>query len=107
MNDRNKTLQLVFSPNNKILACGNEDTTVQVWDVTTRDSLAVIEAHISETTAITFSSDSSTLATASSDGTVLPMGCSRQGINYRCRLLDIHQVSTQLHSLRIVLRLPV
>ena len=70
MNDRNKTLQLLFSPNNKILACGNEDTTVQVWDVTTRHSLAVIEAHISETTAITFSSDSSTLATAGSDGTV-------------------------------------
>ncbi len=71
INDRNKTLQLLFSPDNKILACGNEDTTVQVWDVTTGDSLAVFEAHIGQTTALAFSPDSTILATASSDGTVL------------------------------------
>ena len=62
---------LAFSPNGKMLASGDTDKTVQLWDTGTGKLLATLTGHINGITALTFSPDGSTLASASADGAVL------------------------------------
>ena len=66
---------LAFSPNGKILASGDTDNkvrnTLRLWDTSTGKLLAKLTGHIRGITSLTFSPDSSTLATANADGTVL------------------------------------
>ena len=61
---------LVFSPDGKMLASGSEYGTVQLWDATTGESLAIFTNHFSHIDALAFSPDSTTLASGSTDGTI-------------------------------------
>ena len=61
---------LVFSPDGNMLASGSEYGTVQLWDATTGESLAIFTNHFSHIDALAFSPDSSTLASGSTDGTI-------------------------------------
>ncbi len=66
---------LAFSPNGKILASGDTDNkvrnTLRLWDTSTGKLLTKLTGHIRDITSLTFSPDSSTIASASADGTVL------------------------------------
>ena len=46
---------LVFSPDGKMLASGSEYGTVQLWDATTGESLAIFTNHFSHIDALAFS----------------------------------------------------
>ena len=61
---------LVFSPDGKMLASGNEYGTVQLWDTATGESLTTFTNHFSLIDALAFSPDSTTLASGSTDGTI-------------------------------------
>ena len=60
---------LLFSPNGKILACGAGQH-VKLWDTTTGELLTTFTAHIGFIEYLAFSTDGSTLASASKDGTI-------------------------------------
>ena len=54
-----------------MLASGNSDTTVRLWDVQTGDHLRTLCGHTSGVRSVSFSPDGNTLASASNDGTIL------------------------------------
>ena len=53
---------VAFSPDGKLLACGNRYGTVRVWDVASRKEIKTITGHMGEVWAIAFSPDGKTLA---------------------------------------------
>ena len=61
---------LLFSPDGKILACG-EGQNVKLWDITTGELITTFRGHIGLVDYLAFSPDGSILASASGDGTVL------------------------------------
>lgn len=61
---------LAFSPDGKLIASGDEDGVVKVWDKTTLKELATFKGHEEAVTVLTFSPDGRTLASGSDDGTV-------------------------------------
>ena len=60
---------LLFSPDGKILACGAGQH-VRLWDTTTGELITTFKAHIGFIEYLAFSTDGSTLASASDDGTI-------------------------------------
>lgn len=61
------TYSLVFSPNGKLLASANQDTTVRIWDVQTGNALPPIVQHKDFVYDVAFSPDGSRLATLGRD----------------------------------------
>ena len=62
---------LVFSPDGAILVNGLDRGVIQLWDVTTGNSIAVLEGHTQKIETLAFSSDSKTLVSTAKDGTIL------------------------------------
>ena len=60
-----------FSPNGKTLVSGHSDESVRVWDLVTKQQIAVHVGHIYGPGNIRFSPDGKTLASGSSEGTIL------------------------------------
>ena len=66
---------VAFSPDGTILASGgsegwNEDGTVKLWDVATKQNTATFVGHTDAVSSVSFSPDGTTLASGSSDDTV-------------------------------------
>ena len=60
-----------FSPDGKLLATGEEDGNIQLWNVATRQEIGEpMSSDLKPVDAVAFSPDGTTLAAASSDGTV-------------------------------------
>jgi WD40 repeat protein len=61
---------VAFSPDGKILATGNSDGTVRLWNMATHRQITTLTGHAGEVLSVAFSPDGKTLATGNSDGTV-------------------------------------
>jgi WD40 repeat protein len=65
-------LNVLFSPDGKILASTSPDDTIRLWDVATRQPLGPpLAGHIAPLTSVAFSPDSKILASASTDETII------------------------------------
>ena len=63
-------LCLAFSPNGKVLASGEVDKKIRLWDTATGKQLALLEGHARQVAALAFSPDGATLHSAGYDATV-------------------------------------
>lgn len=63
-------LCLAFSPDGKLLASGEVDKKIRLWDVAAGKQLAVLEGHSKQVTAVAFSPDGATLFSAGYDRAV-------------------------------------
>ncbi|MER5627344.1 hypothetical protein ABT061_40610 [Streptosporangium sp. NPDC002544] len=61
---------VVFSPDGKTLATGSADTSVKLWDVAGRKTIATLTGHTDAVSSVVFSPDGKLLATGSLDDTV-------------------------------------
>ena len=61
---------LVFSPDGNLLAIGNINSSIQLWNIVTTELIASFAGHTSNVSRLAFSPDGNTLASGSSDGTV-------------------------------------
>ncbi len=61
---------LKFSPDGNILAIGNIDSSIQLWNLATSEFIATFTGHTSNVNRLAFSPDGNTLASGSTDGTV-------------------------------------
>jgi len=59
-----------FSPHSKVLASGDENGTIALWDTETGKNLSNLTRHTKRISALAFSADSKTLASGSYDGTI-------------------------------------
>jgi hypothetical protein len=62
---------LACSPDGKLLVSGGYDGSVRMWDVATGDEVSEFKGHDRQVTAIGFSADGTTLATADKQGNIL------------------------------------
>jgi WD40 repeat protein len=53
---------VAFSPDGRTLASGSFDTTIKLWDVTTRREIATLKGHSWSVKSVAFSPDGKTLA---------------------------------------------
>ena len=63
-------LAVAFSPNGKVLATGERDGRVRLWDVITGKELLTLRGHSNWVNSVAWSGDSQTLASGSDDNTV-------------------------------------
>jgi WD40 repeat protein len=61
---------MAFSPDGKLIAAGDAEGVVKVWNVVTRAELSTFKAHKDAVLALAFSPDGKTLASGGSDGTL-------------------------------------
>ncbi|MCY4402064.1 MAG: WD40 repeat domain-containing protein [Candidatus Poribacteria bacterium] len=70
-NDYQKTFtKLALSPDNKLLASGSRDGSVELWDISKRKHYMSLDKHTNSVNAVLFSPDGTLFASASEDGTV-------------------------------------
>lgn len=62
---------VTFSPTEKILATGDSDGKVRLWDVATGEAVGVLQGHRDEIRALAFSPDGTLVASACNDATVV------------------------------------
>ena len=62
---------LVFSPDGAILINGLHMGSIQLWDVTKGEKIAVLDGHTQKVETLAFSPDSATLVSTAADGTIL------------------------------------
>ena len=62
---------LVFSPDGAILVNGLHMGSIQLWDVTTGEKIAVLDGHTQKVETLAFSPDGTTLVSTAADGTIL------------------------------------
>lgn len=61
---------IAFSPKGNIIVSGNEDKTIQVWDIDAKTMQHCLTAHTRSVTSVAFNPDATILATASDDKTI-------------------------------------